>query len=75
MNGRVPEEERLPDACRTLHNDDWVQCEKCLDYFIWDKLPDEYIKVYREYHGQPYLTPEIVPEAWDCPECGHHNIL
>jgi len=75
VNGRVPDEDRLPDACRTLHNDDWVQCEDCLDYFIWEKIPDEFIKVYREYHGQPNLTPEIVPEAWDCPECGFHNIL
>lgn len=75
ITGEVPEEQLLPDAMRTLHDGDWEQCEDCLKYFIWDKIPDEYVKIYREYHGQPNLTPEVVPVGWDCPICGHYNSL
>lgn len=55
--------------------DDWMWCQGCSIVFDWDKLPDENIISYREYHGEPNLTPEVVPTGWICPECGHKNDL
>jgi rubredoxin len=73
MNARVPDDERMPEAVRTMKRGDWVQCNGCDDIFIWDKLPDDNVVLVSEFHGQPHLTPERVPIGWVCPDCGHYN--
>jgi len=50
----------------------FVQCNGCNSYFVWDKIPDCCIQKYREHHGEPNLTPEIVITGWECPSCGYH---
>lgn len=76
ITGEVPAEDLLPDAMRTLHNDDWVQCEDCLKYFIWEKIPDEYIVQERvflgECHGMHY---DYEVRGWNCPICGSYNLM
>lgn len=72
-SSRVPDDERMPEAIRTLKNGRWVQCDGCDDYFIWDKIPDDYIITSKEFHGQPNLRPETVVNGWICPDCGHAN--
>jgi hypothetical protein len=50
-----------------------VFCDGCNGGFDWKKLPDESVRVIKEYHGQPYLSPEIIPVGFTCPECGEYN--
>lgn len=52
---------------------DIVFCDECGAGIVWDKLTDEEVHTHKEYHGQPNLRPEIVVNAWVCPECGHYN--
>jgi len=54
---------------------DLIFCEECGAGFYFEHLSDDNVETYREYHGQPNLTPEIVPVAWTCPECGHYQRL
>lgn len=75
MKCRVPVEERTEDNMNRYNGDEWCQCEACDEVFVWEDLPDEYVKTFREYHGQPNLTPEVVVEGWICPGCGHENSL
>ena len=70
---RVPIKE-LVDRAMDKPKDEWVQCDKCEIVFNWDKLDDE-ILTYREHHGEPNMTPELVPYGWLCPECGNKNEL
>lgn len=73
----VPIEQQTADACRTLHNGDWEQCEDCLKYFIWDKLPYENVLTAHESRGEFWGAPayEEVVIGWICPECGHSHSL
>jgi len=74
ITGEVPAEDLLPDAMRSLHNGDWEQCGDCLKYFIWSKIPDEFIKTGQEHHefwGAPCY--ETIVVGWECPICGYYN--
>lgn len=74
-DSRVPDDERMPDALRTLHNNDWVQCDSCDDYFIWDKIDDTLIRTQNESRGEFWGAPcfERVVVGWICPGCTHYN--
>ena len=52
-----------------------VHCEDCMATFRFEDLADDLVETYREYHGQPGLTPEVVPKRWTCPECGHNQAV
>ena len=69
----VPADKLMPEACRTLHHGDWVQCDECNVYLIWDRIPDENILTYNEYHGDRYQRPEVIVTGFICPICTAKN--
>jgi hypothetical protein len=76
MNARVPDDERYPEAIKfKVSAGIWEQCESCNDYFIWDKLSDEYVRTQNESRGEYWGAPcfERVVVGWICPGCTHYN--
>jgi len=53
-----------------MRNNTYAQCPECLKYLVWDKIPHENILTYREYHGEPNLTPETIVTGFICVMCG-----
>ena len=54
---------------------DFIECDECGANIDFDKLTDEEVQTFKEYHGEPNLRPEIVVIGWTCPECGHYNSI
>jgi hypothetical protein len=58
------------------HVPDSEHCGECFAVFIWDEIPDTFIKTTQEGHPYGSTTAyETVVVGWECPVCGHYNSM